>query len=109
MSKKKSAAETSAVVVTAVEETANVKPATKAKTNQNVTVMYIGPSIPNVVQASTVFKYGILPEALNKFAEGKPYIKKLLVPIQELPAAMKELNSGKGALSTIYRKVKNEI
>lgn len=88
-------------------ETVTKKPATKAKA-QTVTVMYIGPSIPNVVQASTVFKDGILPEALKKSVEGKPYMKKLFVPLAELPAAMKELN-GSGALSTIYRKVQNEI
>ena len=104
---KKKIAETETEAVTAAEETANKKPATKAKT-QTVTVMYIGPSIPNVVQASTVFKDGILPEALKKRVEEKPYMKKLLVPLAELPAAMKELNVS-SALSSIYRRVKNEF
>ena len=102
-SKNKKTTETE-VVVTA-EETVTEKPAAKEKT---ITVMYIGPSIPNVVQASTVFKDGILPETLKKCVEEKPYMKKLLVPLAELPAAMKELK-GNSALSTIYRKVKNEI
>lgn len=84
-------------------EAVTKKPATKAQT-----VMYIGPSIPNVVQASTVFKDGVLPEALKKCVEEKPYMKKLLVPLTELSAAMKELNSS-SALSTIYRRVKNEF
>ena len=88
-------------------EPVSKKPATKAKA-QTVTVMYIGPAIPNVVQASTVFKDGILPEALKKCVEEKPYMKKLLVPLTELPAAMKELNVS-SALSAIYRRVKNEF
>lgn len=98
--------ETEAVTTTATD-TVSKKPAAKVKAKQDV--MYIGPSIPNVVQASTVFKGGILPEALKKCVEEKPYMKKLLVPIKELPAAMKELHGGKSALSTIYRRVKNEI
>lgn len=79
------------------------KPSTKEQT-----VMYIGPSIPNVVQASTVFKDGVLPETLKKCVEEKPYMKKLFVPLTELPTAMKELNSN-SALSSIYRMVKNEF
>lgn len=99
---KKKIAETETVSTT---ETVIEKPAAKAKAQ---TVMYIGPSIPNVVQASTVFKDGILPEALKKCVEEKPYMKKLLVPLAELSAAMKELN-GNSALSSIYRRVKNEF
>ena len=96
MSKAKKNTETATEAVTK-------KPTTKAQT-----VMYIGPSIPNVVQASTVFKDGVLSEALKKRVEEKPYMKKLLVPLAELPAAMKELN-GSSALNSIYRRVKNEI
>lgn len=93
------------IAETGKAEPVSKKPATKAKAQ---TVMYIGPSIPNVVQASTVFKDGILPEALKKCVEEKPYMKKLLVPVKELPAAMKELNCS-SALSAIYRRVKNEF
>ena len=106
MSKTKKNNETETEAVVTAAETVSKKPATKAKAQ---TVMYIGPSIPHVVQASTVFKDGVLPEALKKCVEEKPYMKKLLVPITELPAAMKELHGGKSALSTIYRRVKNEI
>lgn len=94
---------TATEAVAAVTEAVIKKPAAKAQT-----VMYIGPSIPNVVQTSTVFKDGVLPGPLKKCVEEKPYMKKLLVPIKELPAAMKELN-GSSALNSIYRRVKNEI
>ena len=109
MSDTKKKIEETETVTENVAETVKEKPAAKARKAERVSVMYIGPSIPNVVQASTVFKYGILSEALKKCVEEKPYIKKLLVPIPELPAAMKELNSGKGAISSIYSRVKNEI
>ena len=72
-------------------------------------VMYVGPSIANVVQSSTVFKGGIFPREVDKYVESKPYIKKLFVPVSELSKAMKELNNDKSALSIIYNKVKNEI
>ena len=88
--------------------TVTTEPTNKKPTTQEQTVMYIGPSIPNVVQASTVFKNGVLTEALKKCVEEKPYMKKLLVPLEELPAAMKELNSN-SAISSIYRRVQNEI
>lgn len=85
-----------------------IEPVTKKPVIKEQTVMYIGPSIPNVVQASTVFKDGILTETLEKCVKEKPYMKKLLVPLEELPAAMRELN-GNSAISSIYRRVKNEI
>ena len=72
-------------------------------------VMYVGPTIPNLVQNSTTFKNGMLPEALEKCVKEKPYMQKLFVAIEELPAAVKELNDNKSALSAICRKVKNEF
>ena len=103
-SKNKKTTETEAVMT--AEETVIEKPATK--TTKGVSVMYIGPSIPGVVRTSTVFKNGVLPEALKKCVEAKPYMKKLLVPLAELSAAIKELNSD-SALNSIYRKVKKEF
>lgn len=70
-------------------------------------VMYIGPSIANVVQKSTVFKDGIYPEALNNVIKERPYIQRLLVPIDSLSEARKELAIEQSALSVIYNKVKN--
>lgn len=71
-----------------------------------VSVMYIGPNIVNVVQKSTVFKNGVYSNALNDCIEKHPYVKKLLIPIPSLAAAMKELATEKSALSVIYNKVK---
>ena len=74
-----------------------------------VPVMYVGPSIVNVVQKSTVFKNGVYPEALNNVIKERPYVEKLLVPIDSLSEARKELAIEKSALSVIYNKVKNNI
>ena len=74
-----------------------------------VTVMYLGPSIPNVVRYSTVFKDGTLPEPLKTCVEDKPYMKKLFVPLKEVPTAIKELNSGKSVLGAIRRRVESEF
>lgn len=78
----------------------------KAEQTNNVSVMYVGPTIEHVVQKSTVFKNGVLPKALNELVEEAPYIKKLLVPIDALPAAMKELNKPNSSLNVISEKVK---
>lgn len=98
--------ETEAVVEPVKEEPATETVAEVAQPAKT-TVIYIGPSIPNVVQASTIFKDGVLSATMQKCVEEKPYIKKLLVPMKELPAAMKELR-GESAISNIYRKVKSE-
>lgn len=72
-----------------------------------VSVMYVGPSIVNVVQKSTVFKNGVCSEALNALIKEHPYVEKLLIPVDSLAEAMKELAIEKSALSVIYNKVKN--
>lgn len=107
--------ESVATVETVVEEPAVIteKVIKKKKIQEPkiepVSVMYVGPSIPNVVQSSTVFKDGVLPAAVQMYVESKPYVSRLLIPISELPKAIKELNVEKSALSVIYNKVKNEF
>ncbi|MBQ9699492.1 MAG: hypothetical protein IJV71_02620 [Lachnospiraceae bacterium] len=97
-----------AVVEPTVITEKKVKEKTKTKEVKKpaVPVMYVGPNIANVVQKSTVFKDGVYTEALNAFIQEHPYIKKLLVPIDSLAEARKELSIEKSALSVIYNKVK---
>lgn len=82
-----------------------IKKAKEAK-KSSVTVMYVGPSIVNVVQKSTVFKDGVYPKALKEIIKEHPYVERLLIPIDSLAAARKELAIEKSALSVIYNKVK---
>ena len=96
---------TEAVVIT--EKKVKEKAKTKEVVKPVGPVMYIGPSIANVVQKSTVFKDGIYPETLNNVIKERPYIQRLLVPIDSLSEARKELATEQSALSVIYNKVKN--
>ena len=112
MSKKETTVtETKETVVTETEPVAVVtekklkKPATE-KVNSGP-VMYVGPTIEHVVQHSTVFRNGALPAPLIKLIEEAPYVKKLIVPVEALPAAMRELNQKNSALCVISEKVKN--
>ena len=85
---------------------APVQPETKTtkRTTQKETVMYIGPSIKNVVTTGTLYNNG-LPEILKKEAEKQPAIKSLIIPMSELTAAQKELATPGSALKIIYDKV----
>lgn len=110
VSVEKTVSETTEIQPTVVREEPAViteKKIKKAKeAKKSVTVMYVGPSIVNVVQKSTVFKDGVYPEALKAFIEEHPFVEKLLIPLDSLAPAMKELSIDKSALSVIYNKVK---
>lgn len=93
------------VVETVITEK-KIKGKAKETKKPAVAVMYVGPNIVNVVQKSTVFKDGVCSEALNAVIKEHPYVKKLLVPLDSLSEAMKELAIEKSALSVIYNKVK---
>ena len=66
-------------------------------------VVYVGPAIRGVVQSGTVFNNG-LPAALQKKVEENLVFGSLLVPVQELGKANKELRDGASALSACYNK-----
>ena len=106
VSVEKTVSETTEIQSKVVPEVITEKKIKKAKEAKKSTVMYIGPSIVNVVQKSTVFKDGVYPEALKAFIEKHPYVEKLLIPLDSLAPAMKELSIDKSALSVIYNKVK---
>ena len=61
------------------------------KAEQATTVVYCGPSIPGVAKQYTAYTNGI-PTALA-------------VPLEQLPEAMKNLRSGTGHISRLYRLV----
>ena len=71
-------------------------------------VIYLGPSIPNLISASTVFKDGILPEVVNEKIEELPMMVNLFIPISMMVEAVKEINREGSSLQLIYGKVKTE-
>lgn len=71
---------------------------------QKKTLVYIGPSIKNVVSTGTVYNNG-LPVKVMKEIEKQPIIKSLVIPVDKLAAAQKELATQGSALAVIYEKV----
>ena len=80
------------------------KATAKKETVQKETVIYIGPSIKNVVSTGSLYKNG-LPDVLEKEMKKQPVIGSLIIPISGLAAAQKELATPGSALAVIYGKV----
>ncbi|MDY3230594.1 MAG: hypothetical protein SOX46_03310 [Clostridiaceae bacterium] len=67
------------------------------------TMVYIGPSIQNVIVTGTAF-YGGYPPHIEAALRRHPYLNDLMVPVQELSHARKEVRNPESALGRIYRK-----
>lgn len=80
------------------------KTAAKKEAVQQETVIYIGPSVKNVVTTGTLYNNG-LPDILKKEMEKQPVIGNLIIPVSGLAAAQKELKTPGSALAVIYGKV----
>ena len=78
---------------------ANKKTSTAKKQGN---LMYLGPTITGVVRHSTIFKNGVLPQKLNKCVVEFPAMKRLLVAMEDVPKATKELVKEQSALAAIY-------
>lgn len=86
------------------ETAAKSRQAAKRETVQKKTMVYVGPTIKNVVSTGTIYNNGI-PEKLTKEITKQPVVGNLLVPVEELAAAQKELSIAGSALKIIYDKV----
>lgn len=79
----------------------------EGKAEENV--MYVGPTIPNLIRHGVVFAEGKLTERLeNAIASYKP-MRMMFVKISELPEALKQIKLKTGALATIYKSVAQRI
>lgn len=76
----------------------------KIKNIEKKTVVYLGPSIPNIVAENSIFR-GELPEKIQNIQKELPVIKILFVPIEKLIAAKKELTENNSAKAICYNKV----
>lgn len=81
-----------------------VRTAARKENTQKETVIYIGPSIRNVVSTGTLYNNG-LPERLKKEMEKQPVIGNLIIPVSCLAAAQRELAVPGSALAVVYGKV----
>lgn len=67
------------------------------------TRVYIGPSLAHVAVSGTIYNNG-LPDELIKAKEKYPFMERLIVPIEGLSDAKKEIENEGTALSVCYTK-----
>lgn len=67
------------------------------------TVVYIGPTMKGVAITGGLYNNG-LPEELKNEIEKRPMLRELVVPVERLAEAKKELAKPGSALATIYKK-----
>ncbi len=70
-------------------------------------MIYIGPTVPGIVIAGTVFKNGY-PQKLKKAIEEKKALSMLMVPVSGLAKARQVLKEPGSVLQICYEKVKEE-
>lgn len=68
------------------------------------TVVYCGPSIKGVARQYTAYNNGI-PEGLKQAAEKNKVLTALIVPLEDLPEAMRQLRQKSGRIHTLYKAV----
>lgn len=68
------------------------------------TVVYCGPSIKGVARQYTAYNNG-LPEGLKQAAEKNKILAALIVPLEDLPEAMRQLRQKSGRIYTLYKAV----
>lgn len=68
------------------------------------TVVYCGPSIKGVARQYTAYNNGI-PEGLKQEAEKNKILAALIVPLEDLPEAMRQLRQKSGRMYTLYKAV----
>lgn len=68
------------------------------------TVVYCGPSIKGVARQFTAYNNGI-PEGLKQEAEKNKILAALIVPLEDLPEAMRQLRQRSGRIYTLYKAV----
>ena len=83
-----------------------------AKTNSTEqttgTVVYCGPTIPGVAKQHTFYTNGI-PDPLLKAIEKYPPMGGLVIPLDQLPEAMKKLNGKYGHIYRLFRLVQAKL
>ena len=71
------------------------------------TMAYIGPTIKNVAVTGSLYTNG-LPEALENEIKERPLVGELVIPVERLAEAKKELATPGSALATVYRKAEGK-
>ncbi|SHM81793.1 hypothetical protein SAMN02746066_03407 [Anaerosporobacter mobilis DSM 15930] len=86
------------------ESTSNEKVSKK----QPKQVVYVGPTIPGVIKTNTIFNNGI-DERVAERIMIQPELGGLLIDINNLSDAQRQIALKKGAYYSLYSKVKNSL
>lgn len=70
--------------------------------------IYIGPAIPGLVKKYAVFRDG-LPEAVDKQKSGDENFARLLIPIDKVMEARKQLGTEGSVLAVSYKMVEKKL
>ena len=68
------------------------------------TVLYCGPSSKGVAKLFTAYNHG-LPDGLIAATEKNKVLAALIVPLEDLPEAMRQLRQKSGRIHTLYKAV----
>lgn len=84
-----------------------------AKTAKNIEkttspVVYCGPTIPGVAKHNTVYTNGV-PAQLTDAQKRIPALKGLVIPLDQLPEARKQLSDGNGRIFRLYQLVQAKL
>ena len=71
------------------------------------TVVYCGPPIRGVAKQFTAYNNGI-PEGLKAATEKNKVLAALIVPLEDLPEAMRQLRQRSGRIYTLYKAVQGK-
>lgn len=71
-------------------------------------LVYVGPSVPNVVQTNTVYKNGI-PGTLKKWIEKYPLFGALLVPVRGISKVRLEMRDAGSEKNLIFHEAEKII
>ncbi|MGN1130965.1 MAG: hypothetical protein ACI4Q8_06380 [Ruminococcus sp.] len=77
------------------------KKKTKEVTQEKQTLVYVGQSYPNVVTHGEMFNNGV-PERLKQLSTLNPVVAALIIPITDLPMALKAIKNKTGRYYAAY-------
>lgn len=72
------------------------------------TMVYIGPTIKHVAREGNAYRGGYTPKFEQKMKEN-PILKDLVVPVDGLAEARKEIRTTGSRMEALYKKVKEDL
>lgn len=96
---------TKKVTTVEVAEEPIVETAEKKETKQ---IIYVGPTIPGVIKSNTIFNNGVGDRVAERIKQ-QPELGGLLIDINNLSDAQRQIALKKGAYYSLYSKIKGSL